>query len=80
MKNLLIRNVPEELIDIEKLKKRAKKHRRSLQQELLNILVEQTDETAEEILKKITERTKKWDQEKRQFTDSVLLVREDRNR
>jgi plasmid stability protein len=78
MKNLLIRNVPEELI--EKLKKRAKKHRRSLQQELLNILVEQTDETAEEILKKITERTKKWDQEKRQFTDSVLLVREDRNR
>jgi plasmid stability protein len=78
MKNLLIRNVPEELI--EKLKKRAKKHRRSLQQELLNILVEQTDETAEEILKKITARTKKWDQEKRQFTDSVLLVREDRNR
>ena len=78
MKNLLIRNVPEELI--EKLKKRAKKHRCSLQQELLNILVEQIDETAEEILKKITERTNKWDKEKRQFTDSVLLVREDRNR
>ena len=69
MKNLLIRNVPEELI--EKLKKRAKKHRRSLQQELLNILVEQTDETPEEILKKIAEKAKKWDPEKHRLTDTV---------
>jgi plasmid stability protein len=69
MKNLLIRNVPEELI--EKLKKRAKKHRRSLQQELLNILVEQTDETPEEILKKIADKAKKWDPEKHRFTNTV---------
>jgi len=62
MKNLLIRNVPEELL--EKLKKRAKKHRRSLQQELLNILVEQTEETPEEI-------AKKWDPEKHRFTYTV---------
>jgi len=78
MKNLLIRNVPDEVL--EKLKKRARKHRRSLQQEILIILSQQAEESPEELLEKIIQRSNRWAKANRQFSDSVELIREDRDR
>lgn len=78
MGNLLIRNVPEEIVN--RLKSRARKHGRSLQQELIRILNEHTSESQEEILAKIRERRQKWEKENRQFSDSTVLIREDRQR
>jgi len=78
MKNLLIRNVPDEVL--EKLKKRARKHQRSLQQEILIILSQQAEESPEELLEKIIRRSNRWAKANRQFSDSVELIREDRDR
>jgi plasmid stability protein len=78
MGNLLIRNVPEEVV--RRLKERARKNKRSLQQELIRILTEQMHETEEEIIDRIVKQSKEWRKNNRQFTDSVLLVREDRKR
>lgn len=78
MGNLLIRNVPEEVVS--RLKERARKNKRSLQQELIRILTEQMHETEEEIIDRIVKQSNKWRNNSRQFTDSVLLVREDRKR
>jgi plasmid stability protein len=78
MGNLLIRNVPEEVVS--RLKERARKNKRSLQQELIRILTEQMHETEEEIIDRIVKQSNEWRNNNRQFTDSVLLVREDRKR
>ncbi len=78
MGNLLIRNIPDEVL--EKLKKRARKHRRSLQQEILEILTRQSEETPEEVLERILARSNTWQQKDRRFSDSVQLIREDRER
>lgn len=78
MGNLLIRNVPEEVVS--RLKERARKNKRSLQQELIRILTEQMHETEEEIIDRIDKQSNEWRNNNRQFTDSVLLVRENRKR
>lgn len=78
MGNLLIRNVPEEVVS--RLKERARKNKRSLQQELIRILTEQMHETEEEIIDRIVKQSNEWRNNNRQFTDSVLLVRENRKR
>lgn len=58
MGNLLIRNVPEEVVS--RLKKRASKNKRSLQQELIRILTEQMHETEEEIIERIVKQSNEW--------------------
>ncbi len=78
MGNLLIRNVPEEVVS--RLKERARKNKRSLQQELIRILTEQMHETEEEIIDRIVKQSNEWRNNNRQFTDSVMLVREDHKR
>jgi plasmid stability protein len=79
MPNILVRGVPERTVDT--LKQRAKRNRRSLQQELLSIL-EATAEgsrtaTASEVAAAIRKRLA---QNGRSFSDSTTLVREDRER
>ncbi len=78
MGNFLIRNIPDEVL--EKLKKRAQKNRRSLQKEILDILIKSSEDTPQEVIERIIRKSKKWEKQKRQFSDSVQLLREDRER
>lgn len=79
MPNLLVRDVPEHVVTL--LKSRAAGHRRSLQQELLEILEQAIDQpsavTAADIATDIRERLAK---KGIAFTDSTPLIREDRER
>jgi plasmid stability protein len=79
MPNVLIRDVPASVLDA--LKQRSERHRRSLQQELRGILEEaasSTDlQTAVEIAAAIRSRLAASG---RTFSDSVDLIREDRER
>ncbi|MCL5264493.1 MAG: hypothetical protein M1343_04750 [Chloroflexi bacterium] len=79
MPDILVRDVPQQTVDV--LKQRAKQHRRSLQQELLSIL-EATAEGSQarspsQIAAAIRARLA---QGPRTFGDSTDLVREDRER
>lgn len=79
MPNLLVRDVPAHVV--ETLKRRAANHRRSLQQEMLEILEQATEQsptmTAAEVAAAIRERlTEKGIA----FTDSAPLIRADRER
>jgi len=77
--NLLVRGVPQHVFEI--LKRRAANHRRSLQQELVEILEQATEQpaapTAAEIATAIRERLANRGIA---FTDSTPLIREDRER
>ena len=79
MTDLLVRNVPDDTLDT--LKKRAKRHRRSLQQEVLAILDEKVGEkealNPAEVAARIRERLRSSG---RQFADSVVDLRTDRER
>ncbi len=79
MPDVLIRNLPQQVVDA--LKKRAEEHRRSLQQELVTILEEAAEETpglspaeAAAAFKARLEKTG------RVFSDSTRDIREDRDR
>ncbi|NOX88361.1 MAG: Arc family DNA-binding protein [Calditrichaeota bacterium] len=78
MGNFLIRNIPDDVL--EKLKKRAQKNKRSLQKEILDILIKSSEDTPQEVIERIIRNSKKWEKQKRQFSDSVRLLREDRER
>lgn len=77
--DVLIRNVPEPVLD--ELKRRARQHRRSLQQELLSVLEDAAAEaprpTPAELAATIRARLA---QSGRRFGDSAELLREDRER
>lgn len=79
MTDILVRGVPEPTLEI--LKRRAKEHRRSLQQEVLSILERAAGEpgsrTAADVAAQIRSNLEKSG---RQFGDSAALVREDRSR
>ncbi|MGI8827901.1 MAG: FitA-like ribbon-helix-helix domain-containing protein [Chloroflexota bacterium] len=79
MPNLLVRDVPQQVI--ETLKRRATNHRRSLQQEMLVILEQATEQptamTAVEIATAIRERLA---EKGIAFVDSTPLIRADRER
>ncbi|MBI2863206.1 MAG: hypothetical protein HYX94_01410 [Chloroflexi bacterium] len=79
MPDVLVRDVPEQTLDA--LRQRAKRNRRSLQQELLRVLeataVETQPRSAGEIAAAIRARLS---QGGRSFGDSADLVREDRER
>lgn len=80
MVDVLVRNVPREILDI--LKGRATENRRSLQQELLLLLEEAarkevSSAKAVDAIAQIREQLAGCD---RAFTDSSVLIREDRER
>ncbi len=79
MPNILVRNVPQSVIDA--LKKRAKENRRSLQQEVLTVLeticVERDTRSPAQVAAAIRSRLER---EGRYFGDSAEMIREDRQR
>jgi len=79
MVDVLIRNVPQEVLEV--IKKRAKLHRRSLQQELTFLLSENARMYISNH-RKIAERIRKQLQSSpdRVFSNSAKLIREDRDR
>ena len=78
MANVLIRDVPEEVLN--RLKIMAKSHNRSLQQELRVFLENTVTRSSPEIFQKIAEIRKKLHRKPIRFTDSAKLLREDRAR
>jgi len=78
MANLLIRNVPEDIVS--RLKDRAKKRNRSLQQELHSILVATATQSSEDLLKQSSRIRAKLRKKGVTFSDSAELLREDRSR
>jgi antitoxin FitA len=78
MKNVLIRDIPEDVLD--KLKQRAKHHNRPLQRELLVILEETARKPYENIGQRAAEIRAALASKHRTFTDSAELLREDRDR
>ncbi len=78
MTNVLIRDVPEEVLN--RLKIMAKSHNRSLQQELKVFLKNTVIQSSSEIFQKMSEIRKKLRRKSIRFTDSTKLLREDRAR
>lgn len=78
MANVLIRDIPDEIVD--DLKQMAKLHNRPLQQELREILVRSASQPYLDIARRATEIRHKLAGKHRTFTDSAELLREDRNR
>lgn len=78
MANLLIRDVPEKIVA--RLKDRAKRRNRSLQQELHSILVATATQSVSEILKQASKMRDKLRKKGISFSDSAELLREDRSR
>ena len=78
MANVLIRDVPEEVLN--RLKIMAKSHKRSLQQELRVFLENTVIQSSPEIFQKMAEIRKKLRRKPIRFTDSAKLLREDRAR
>jgi plasmid stability protein len=78
MANVLIRNIPEEVLD--RFKNMAKSHRRSLQQELRVVLEKTVDQSSPDIFRKMSDLRRKLRKKAIRFTDSARLLREDRAR
>ncbi|MGZ3559522.1 MAG: FitA-like ribbon-helix-helix domain-containing protein [Thermodesulfobacteriota bacterium] len=78
MGSVLIRNIPEEVLD--RFKNMAKSHKRSLQQELRVILEKTVDQSSPDIFQKASDLRRKLRKKAVRFTDSVRLLREDRGR
>jgi plasmid stability protein len=78
MPNLLIRNISNEILD--RLKSIAKRHRRSLQQELHEVLESATEQSFEGTIQKAEDLKERLRRKSMHFTDSVRLLREDRKR
>ncbi len=78
MANVLIRDIPDDVV--EKLKQRAKSHNRPLQRELRGILLETARHPFGDIAQRAAEIRLKLSGERRSFTDSAELLREERDR
>jgi plasmid stability protein len=78
MANVLVRNVPDEVI--EELKHLAKLHNHPLQQELRQILVSSARQPHADVAQRAGEIRRKLARKKREYSDSVELLREDRAR
>jgi plasmid stability protein len=78
MANVLIRNIPEEVLST--IKSMAKRRNRSLQQELRGALETMANQSSPDIFRKATELKEKLRKKSVRFTDSAELVREDRAR
>ena len=78
MANVLIRNIPEEVLD--RFKSMAKNHKRSLQQELRTVLEKTANQSSPDIFQKALDLRKKLEKKAIRFTDSAKLLREERSR
>jgi plasmid stability protein len=79
MANVLLRDVPEEVLN--RLKDMAKAHNRSLQQELRVVLVESAaGQTLPNFFQKTSELRKQLRKKGIRFSDSAKLLRKDRLR
>lgn len=78
MANVLIRNIPEGVLD--RLKNMAKSHKRSLQQELRLVLEKTADQPSPDIFQKALTLRRKLRKKAVRFTDGAKLLREDRAR
>ncbi|MDI6762914.1 MAG: hypothetical protein QME83_07770 [Thermodesulfobacteriota bacterium] len=78
MANVLIRNVPDEVLNM--IKDVAKRRNRSLQQELREALETMANQSSPDIFRKATELKEKLRKKSVRFTDSAELLREDRAR
>lgn len=78
MPNVLVRDIPEEAL--ERLKRLAKNHKRSLQQELKDIIVNWSKQFSVDISKRAAKIRERLKEKKITFSDSSELIREDRNR
>ncbi|HEY6102392.1 MAG TPA: Arc family DNA-binding protein [bacterium] len=79
MSDLLIRRVPEAIV--RSLKRRARRHRRSLQQELVAILESAADHDAEVTPERLAAVVRlRLARGRRQFSDSAVSIRRDRTR
>ena len=76
MAQVLVRNLNAKVVS--KLKTRAKQHRRSLQEELKEILEQAAGENAKDVLAKVNEVRQLFAD--RNFGDSSALIRKDRAR
>lgn len=77
-KDVLIRNIDEEIL--EKLKKKAAANNRSLQEELKELLENHAGPDIEEVRNMVREELKKYRKAGRKFSDSTKDIREDRER
>jgi plasmid stability protein len=78
MANVLIRNIPEGVLD--RFKNMAKSHKRSLQQELRTVLEKTANQSSPDIFQKALDLRKRLEKKAIRFTDSAKLLREDRSR
>ena len=78
MANVLIRDVPEEVLN--RFKIMAKSHNRSLQQELSEAIENIANQSSVDFFQKAKELREKLRKKKVRFTDSAELLREDRAR
>ena len=76
MGQVLVRNLPTDVV--KKLKSRAKQHRRSLQEELKNILEQAAQQNTKDVQAKVHHVRKLF--AGRKFSDSSVLIRQDRAR
>ncbi len=77
-KDVLIRDIDEETL--ERLKKKASNHKRSLQAELKSVLEVHAGPDIEEVRNMVHETLEKYRAEGRMFSDSTKDIREDRER
>lgn len=78
MGNILVRNLPDDIVDA--LKRRARRHNRPLQQEVSDILVRAARQPEVAIAGKAAEIRKRLAGKGIVFSDSADLLREDRSR
>jgi len=78
MANVLIRNIPEEVLD--RFKSMAKSHKRSLQQELKIVLEKTADQSSPDVFQKASDLRRKLRKKAVRSTNSARLLRGDRVR
>ena len=78
MANVLIRDIPEEVLN--RFKSLAKSHKRSLQQELKVVIEKTANQSPDDIFQKALDLREKLRTKAVRFTDSTELIREDRTR
>ena len=78
MANVLIRNIPDEVLN--RFKDMARSHKRSLQQEFRMVLEKTVDQSSPDIFQKASDIRKKLRKKAVRFANSAKLLREDRAR
>lgn len=78
MSDILIRNIPEETLD--RLKQKAARQHRSLQQELHGIIVRAANDDVEALIDRIRERRLSYEVSGKTVEDSTRMIRRDRSR